>query len=403
MVISKESINYSLRSIRKRKSRSFLTVLSIFIGITTIFIFVSFGWGLYDYINDFTTSSSADKLLVQAKGIGAPGTDSAFKLTDDDIRAIERANGVYEVTGVYAKVAEIVSGDVKKFTYLIGYDADKPLMMEIFNIDYFEGRGLRDSDSGKVVLGYNYLIEDKIFPKALRINDKINIQGTDMRVVGFFEPVGNPADDSQVYVLDDMIESLYPDTNNSYAMIVIKIDPKNIDQARENVEKELRKERNVDEGKEDFFVQSFSDMLESYSGALNVVISFIILIALISVLVSAVNTANTMITSVLERYQEIGVLKAIGAKNSEIFKIFLFESGFLGFVSGVIGVLLGWFLTSIGGKILSDLGWGFLQPHYSWTLFVGCIAFATITGAVSGVIPAWRASKINAVDALRYE
>jgi putative ABC transport system permease protein len=127
------------------------------------------------------------------------------------------------------------------------------------------------------------------------------------------------------------------------------------------------------------------------------------LIALISVFVSAVNTANTMITSVLERFKEIGILKSIGARNSEIFKIFLFESGFLGFVAGSIGVLVGWAASDFGAGILDNLGYGFLSPHYSWSLFIVLILFATLTGAISGMIPAWKASKINAVDALRYE
>jgi putative ABC transport system permease protein len=110
-----------------------------------------------------------------------------------------------------------------------------------------------------------------------------------------------------------------------------------------------------------------------------------------------------MITSVLERFKEIGVLKSIGARNSEIFKIFLFESGFLGFVAGTIGVLVGWGITVFAAGILDNLGYGFLSPHYSWHLFAACILFATLTGAISGMIPAWRASKINTVDALRYE
>ena len=105
----------------------------------------------------------------------------------------------------------------------------------------------------------------------------------------------------------------------------------------------------------------------------------------------------------IERIKEIGVIKSIGGKNSAVFGIFLFESGFLGFVSGVIGTLLGWGLSSLGGNILDNLGWGFLSPAFPISLFVGCIAFATITGAISGVIPAYRASKINPVTALRYE
>ena len=110
-----------------------------------------------------------------------------------------------------------------------------------------------------------------------------------------------------------------------------------------------------------------------------------------------------MITSVLERYKEIGVLKAIGARNSKIFTIFLFESSFLGFIAGVLGVAIGFGLSWIGGKILTGVGYGFLQPHFGWQLFVGCVAFAVLTGAISGVIPAFNASKTNTVDALRYE
>ena len=144
-------------------------------------------------------------------------------------------------------------------------------------------------------------------------------------------------------------------------------------------------------------------MIEAYTGVLNIIVSFVILIALISVFVSGINTANTMITSVLERYKEIGVLKSIGARNREIFGIFLFESAFLGFIAGVMGVLLGFILTSIAGSLLAGLGLSFLAPYYSPWLFIGCILFAVFTGAISGVIPAIRASKINPVDSLRYE
>ena len=119
MVISEESIKYSLRNLKHRKARSFLTILSIFIGIATIFIFISYGWGLYDYIGELSSSSSADKLIIQAKGgAGIPGLDDTFALTDKDLRAIEKTSGVYEASGMYTKVAEIQSGSEKKFSFL---------------------------------------------------------------------------------------------------------------------------------------------------------------------------------------------------------------------------------------------------------------------------------------------
>jgi putative ABC transport system permease protein len=402
MVISGESVRYSIRNLKKRKARSFLTILSIFVGITTIFIFISFGWGLYDYIEELTSEGAADKIIVQAKGMSAPGLDESFQLTDDDLEAVKSSSGVYEATGIYFKVAEVKQDETLKYTFLLAYDPQKPLIMEFYDIGVEKGRMLRKGDEGKVVLGYNYLLKDKIFPKALDINDKIEIQGEELRVVGFLESVGSPPDDAQVYIANDYMDELYSG-NNSYGWIIARVDKENIDLAIENIEKNLRNIRDLEKGKEDFFVQSFEDMIESYSSALNIVIGFVVLIALISVLVSAINTSNTMITSVLERIKEIGIIKSVGARNREVFKIFLFESGFLGFIAGIIGVIFGWLLTYIGYNILDSLGWGFLQPHYSLYLFLGCILFATITGAISGVIPAINASKINPVDALRYE
>jgi len=403
MVISKESVKYSLNNIKKSKARSVLTIISIFVGIATIFIFVSYGWGLYDYIDEFTSSSSADKLLIQPKGTGIPGLDTTFKLLDDDIQAIKNTPGIYDATGSYMGVGEIIQDDSNKYAFVMSYDPDLPMIMELSDIEVIEGRALRSGDSGKVTLGYNYMIKNRIFPKAYSLNSKINVQGQDLRIVGFYEKVGNPQDDSNIYVTNDFMADLYPEKNLSYGWIIARAEKDNIDEISERVEKKLRQFRNLDEGKEDFTVQSYADLLESFMVVLDIIIGFILLIAFISIIVSAVNTANTMITSVLERFKEIGILKSIGARNAEIFKIFLFESGFLGFVAGVIGVLAGWAATDFGATLLDGLGYGFLRPHYSWVLFAGLILFATLTGAISGMIPAWRASKINAVDALRYE
>ena len=407
MVFSKESIKYSMNNMKRSKARSILTILSIFVGIATIFIFVSFGWGLYDYIDEFTSSSSADKLLIQSKGGMIPGLDDTFGLYDDDLDAVKNTAGVYEVTGVHMGVGEILQGDVRKYVFIAAYDPELPMMLELSDVEIVEGRELRKGDSGKVTLGYNYLLKNKIFPKAYAVNSKINVQGVDLRIVGFYEKIGNPQDDSNIYITNDFADSVLREVGSTaelnYGMIIARVDKENIEEIAERVEKSLRQERDLDKGKEDFTVQSYADLLESFTVVLDIIIGFIILIAFISVVVSAVNTANTMITSVLERFKEIGVLKSIGARNSEIFNIFLFESGFLGFVAGVIGVLVGWGASNFAAGVLDNAGYGFLSPHYSWFLFVGLILFATLTGAISGMMPAWRASKINAVDALRYE
>lgn len=399
-MISNESIKYSLRNIAQRKVRSAFTVVSILVGIATIFIFVSFGLGLYDYIDEMTSSSSANKILIQPKSLG--GMDPAFSFSENELEAVERTSGVYEATGIYFRSIEVQKSEIKKYTYIIAYDPKKPLIMDVFNIDIYSGRELQPGDRG-VVLGYNYILPDKIFPKPYELNDNIELNRKKVKVIGFYESIGSPPDDAQVYVTNEFIRELYPNQNLSYNWLVAKADVENIERVVKDIEKNLRKERGLEEGKEDFYVQSFNEMIESYSFILDIIIGFIILIALISVFVSAINTANTMITSVLERTKEIGIMKSIGAENSEILKIFLFESSFLGFIAGALGVVLGFIFSFVLGKIIANLGYGFLNPSFPLWLFAGCIIFAVLTGAISGVIPAIKASKVNPVEALKYE
>jgi putative ABC transport system permease protein len=397
-----ETIKYSLEALKKRKSRSLLTIISIFVGIATIFIFISFGMGLYNYINNFISGGSANKVLIEPKGVGAPGLDSTFALTSVDLTAVQRTSGVFSATGIYSKVAQVQFKNSLKYVFIVGYDPQKPLFIQVQGVTIDKGRELQKGEKGDAVLGYDYEIDNKIFPKGLSVNDDILINGQKVKVIGFYSAVGDTQDDSQIYVTTDYIKELYPNLTG-YNTLIGTVDTTNITNVVNNIDKSLLRSRNLLKGQEDFTVASFQELLDSYSSALNIVIGFIILIALISVFVSAINTSNTMITSVLERIKEIGVLKSIGARNSEILGIFLFESSMLGLLAGIVGVIVGFVLTEVAGKILIAVGLGFLQPGYSIWLFLGCILFATVTGAISGVLPAINASRISPVRALRYE
>ncbi len=399
--MKKELIQYVIESIRARKTRSFLTTLSIFFGVMTLFIFISFGLGLYNYTQGIVTGSSANKIIIQSKG-GIFGSAGAFKLGDKDLRAVENSEGVLKATGIYLATASVQQGRTLKYALIIGYDPTEAFFVQAFNMKLSNGRNLNPKEVGKVVLGASYTKENKIFPKKLTLNDRLNLLGRKVKIAGFYKSVGNPQDDSDIFVTNQYFRELFPN-KTSYYEIIATVNTKNINQTIQNVEKNLRRERGEKVGEEDFFVQSFSDLMKTFTSILNVIVLFIVLVALISVVVSSINTSNTMISSVLEKVKEIGTMKAIGAKNSEILSIFLFESGILGFIAGVLGVSFGYLLTSIGAKILVNLGYGFLQPQYSIYLFGGVVLFATITGAVSGFFPAMKASKTNPVDALREE
>ena len=137
---------------------------------------------------------------------------------------------------------------------------------------------------------------------------------------------------------------------------------------------------------------------------LNIITAFLAGVAAISLFVGGIGMANTMYTSVVERTREIGIMKAIGAKNREILYIFLIESGLLGLVGAGIGVLLGYSISkTIEYIAITQLNTNLLQAAAPLYLIFGCLVFGFVIGAVSGTLPAIQASKTNVVDALRYE
>jgi len=150
-----------------------------------------------------------------------------------------------------------------------------------------------------------------------------------------------------------------------------------------------------------FSVSTSEDMIASINTILGVVQAVFIGIALISLLVGGIGIMNTMYTSVLEQTREIGIMKAIGAKNGDILMIFLIESGILGLSGGCIGILLGIMLS----KLVEIIGQGFvgdlLKASFSWYLIAACITFSVVIGVISGVLPARQASKMQPVDALK--
>ena len=400
-----DEIKYSLQNLIHRKIRSFLSVLSILIGVMAIFALLSFGFGIQNYMDTIAEQAGADKLFIQAKGIGAPGTDASFFISKDDLDFVSKINGVSEATGMYIKAGEIKHEKEKRFVFVAGYDASKvDFIFEAMSIKIDKGRQLKEDEIDKIVLGYNYQIKDKIFKKPIGAGEKIEINGKQFEVVGFFKEIGNPQDDSNIYLIYRGMENLYPDVKDKFGWAMARADKNfNPEELADKIEDKLRKHKGQDKGKEDFYVQTFSDALATFSTIINVLNGILVLIALISVIVASVNIMNTMYTAVLERTREIGIMKAIGARNSDILFIFIFESGFLGMMGGILGVFFGYVISSIGGKIAASAGFSALQPIFPWYLILGCILFAFFVGAGAGVLPSIQASKLNPVDALRYE
>jgi len=403
--ISRDEIKYSLKNLMSRKLRSWLTILSILIGITSIFALVSFGLGIKDYVDTMADEAGRDKLFILAKGAGAPGMDENFRFTRDDVDFVSKIKGVNDIMGLYFDVAEIEFKEQKKYSFIIGFDVSKQdFLDETFTVEVEKGRNLKKGELGKMILGYNYQFKEKIFKRAIEVGDKILLNGNQFEVVGFYEEVGNPQDDSQMYVTEEQMELLFPDIKDEFGYAIVRADKsENPRELADKIEDKLRKFKGEDEGKETFYVQTFDDFLATFGAIINIINGVLVLISLISLVVATVNIMNTMYTAVLERTNEIGVMKAIGAQNSSILFIFMFESGFLGMVGGILGVALGWLIAKTGGMIATASGYSMLKPIFPWYLTLGCIFFALLVGAAAGLLPAIQASKLKPVDALRYE
>jgi len=398
-------IKYSLENLRKRKLRSFLTVLSVLIGITSITVLISFGYGISNYVSEISNKMGNDKLIVQAKSFSfaGPPMDSNVILSDSDLKKIRETNGVSEATGVYMMSAEVEFDKKKKYAFMMGsdYKNHKALISEVYTLTQLEGNELKD-ETDKALLGYSYKIKDKIFKQPVKLRDKIKINGKEIKVSGFYEEVGNPVDDTHVYMTKEALEDVFNLTN--YQFIVIRSSPsENPSKLAEIIQEKLRKHRNQEEGKEDFFVQTFEQVIETFNSILKVITMVVILIALISLIVAAVNITNTMYASILERTKEIGVFKAIGARNNSILLIFVLESGVLSLLGGIIGIVLGYFLSMLAGSLISKAGYSVFSPLFTWSLVVGSLLFAFLIGIFAGLFPAYRASKLKPIDALRYE
>ncbi len=403
--MKEDLIKYVLSNLSHRKTRSFLTILSILIGVMAIFTILSFGMGIKNYINVLGQEAGTDKLFIQNKGVGAPGMDDTFFISDKDIKFVGKIKGVNNVAGMYYKPVSLKYKNQQKYEMAAGMNLkDIRFVEEAFNIDIINGRRLKDIDKDKVVLGYLYTKENKIFKSPVSLSDKLYINGKRFKVVGFYSEVGNPQDDSNVYLNTAEVEGLYPEIKDKFGAAIVRAD-KNINpkEIAGKITEKLRKFRGEKEGQETFFVQTFEEVLNTFNNIISILNGILIIIALVSVIVASVNIMNTMYTSILERTQEIGIMKAIGAQNKDIMFIFIFESALLGFIGGVIGIVLGYIISSIGGAIAINAGFAMLKPIFPWQLIVANLLGATLLGSISGYFPAKRASMINPAEAVKYD
>jgi len=400
--------NYAWKNLRKRKLRAWLTILGIVISIATIFILISLSLGLRGAINEQFRQVGTDKFVIQPKGqLGAPGTGGAVQLTTKDVEAVEEVAGVNgAIFAVFGSI-KIEFNNKVRYYLAMGLPVDNiknlQVLYEAGGMKAEQGELLGEGSKKEVVIGSRYN-SNLLFGRKIGLGNKLTINGEDFRVGGVMKSLGNPSDDQNIYMPYEDFKQLF-NSSDRVDIIYVQIKPgQNLTKVAADTEKALRRERDVTEKTQDFTILTPEAALASFEIILNILTAFLSGIAAISLIVGGIGIANTMYTSVLERTKEIGTMKAVGARNSDILKVFLIESGFLGLIGGIIGVVLGVGVSRIIEYIIAvQLGVGILKASYSPYLFLLCVLFAFIIGIFSGFLPARQASKLNPVEALRYE
>jgi len=266
-----------------------------------------------------------------------------------------------------------------------------------FSLQAEKGK-LPDSHDSRVILAGSEVALDL----DLRIGKKVKIQEESFEVSGILKSTGNFQFNNAIFIPQSDMEDIL-NIKDEYDLLIVKIDsPKNSPLISREIERKLRKDRGLKEGQEDFSVQTPAQILSSVNTILLVVNIVISSIAGISLLIGAIGISNTMFTSVLERMKEIGIMKAVGARNQDILKIFLIESSFLGLIGGILGALLGLLLAFLASRAANSfLNTSLLSVSINWYLLSASVIFALLLGALSGLIPAFQASRLKPQEVLR--
>ncbi len=396
---------FALSNIKRNEVRSLLTLAGIVIGIAAVVSLISLGQGLQEAVNEQFELMGTNTIMVMS-GSGLTGmAGAATPLTQSDLEVIRKVKGVDLAGGFISKIAKIEFNDEIKYSWVSGFpqDESRRIIEDMGGYSIEKGRDLKEADKYKTVVGC-MLANADVFEKEVNIGDKVKIEGQTFKVVGSYEPIGNPDDDSALGIPLETAREVFDEPDELMVIMARSKDGYTTDDVAEDIKEKLRKDRGQKEGEEDFTVQTSEQLKETAGVVLDVINYVLIGIAAISLLVGGVGIMNTMYTSVLERTREIGVMKAIGAKDSDIMVVFLIESGILGLVGGIIGCSIGIGLSkSVEILATEELNTTLLTAYIAPEFIIGALMFSFIVGCISGILPARQASQLKPVDALRYE
>ncbi|MBN1280812.1 MAG: ABC transporter permease [Candidatus Thermoplasmatota archaeon] len=401
----RDHVNLAIKNLRHRLSRSILTLLGIAIGIMSIVSLIALGEGMQQAVTG-ELSSLSDVIVVTTGGdfmtsFGMGGATAEY-FTDRDIADVERTQGIRDVSTQLTGTALAEYNGETTVVSLTGMD---PQIMQLqYATQGLEaGDFLNEGDQNKIMIGYT--IAHSLFDVDVLVGGRMTIHGEKFFVSGIFskQGMGGVSSDSVVLLSIRDFEKLTGQSNIS----IIYLRVNDVTEA-EAIAATIEGVINENHGRKDFATATtMTSVLETVQSIIGILQLVLVAIASIALVVASIGIMNTMLTSVMERTREIGIMKAIGATNKDIMSIFIIEGMLVSSIGGMCGIILGVFgsqgLTLILNSFMMMGGSSNLAPVITLVSVVLAVAVSLIVGVLSSLYPAWKAARMSPIEAVRYE
>jgi len=376
-----------------------LTLLGVVIGIAAIVCLLSIGQGLNTSIEqEFEAMGTNIIYLIAMNPFGQTG--DLIELSQNDISKIESISGVDYVAAFYFTSATMEVNNEKLNVSILALDPNKA---DIFTstglFTMKEGRLIQKNESTGITITKQ--MEEDGFSKPLTVRKTVKIDGEDYKIVGVL-------DEMQQFVGDSNPANMVLMSEEGFDRLVENKTPMElavITFSREDNQKiadEMTEYFEEKYGERSVYIYTSDQLLEQINQIYTLITIFLVGISVIALIVGGVGIMNAMVTSVMEKTKEIGIMKALGASNNIILGIFVVEAALIGLVGGSIGTVLGYALSQIIAFIGTQSGFVLIGVINIEITLIG-LGFATVVGIISGFIPAYNASKMDPVEALRFE
>ncbi|MGB9641532.1 MAG: ABC transporter permease [Anaerolineales bacterium] len=399
----------ALESLSSNKLRSGLTILGIVIGVAAVIAMISIGRGAENSITG-SIQGIGTNLLFVFRG-GSADVRNPQPITLGDVNAISdpfQAPSVAHVAAILQGQAKVTYAGESQVTTVEGITPEYAIVR---NYHTTEGEFISEEHmlgrSSVALLGPD--IADKLFGrKSGIVGETVRIEGQPFRVIGILESKGGSSfsnqDDRVLIPLTTAQARLYHRSNRDQVdlLMVEAISADAVPSASDQVAQILRYRHKTKIGEDDFTILTQQDFLDTARTITNILTIFLGGIAAISLLVGGIGIMNIMLVSVTERTREIGLRKALGARKIDIMVQFLTESAALSLVGGIIGILLGWGISFVVGRIAAANNAN-INPSIGLDTILLATLFSTAVGLFFGLYPANRAASLEPVEALRYE